>query len=218
MNLIWSSRLLGATVVFLFIKVGTGCDGSDCTKSQQSEKTTEISGYLSQIHGMKALSDERKHGDAGSVIPFVGITGSTLSRHIAFFLLYICFNCLHLILLAEQVASGCCCSRQSRSCCQNGGTCILGSFCACPKHFTGRSCEYDDRIRNCGGILHGEWVKKGCSYCRCGYGVFHCFPQVFHHNCDDSQEVLWFRSAGSEMQQPQCFVCLALFCLIFFFL
>ncbi|XP_048874816.1 teratocarcinoma-derived growth factor 1 [Brienomyrus brachyistius] len=185
MNLIWSSRLLGATVVFLFIKIGTGCDGSDCTKSQRSEKTTEIAEYLSQMNGMNALSDERKHREAGSVIPFVGITGS---------------------------------SRQSRSCCQNGGTCILGSFCACPKHFTGRSCEYDDRIRNCGGIPHGEWVKKGCSYCRCGYGVFHCFPQVFHHNCDDTQEVLWFRSAGSNMQQPQCFVCLALFCLIFFFL
>ncbi|KAK1800803.1 hypothetical protein P4O66_005986, partial [Electrophorus voltai] len=74
-------------------------------------------------------------------------------------------------------------AKLSRNCCKNGGTCILGSFCACPKHFTGRSCEYDERLRHCGVIPHGEWVQKGCSYCRCGYGVLHCFPGVFHGDC-----------------------------------
>ena len=37
--------------------------------------------------------------------------------------------------------------------------------------------------RTCGMIPQGEWVKKGCSYCRCGYGILHCFHDVFHDNC-----------------------------------
>ncbi|XP_028837195.1 teratocarcinoma-derived growth factor 1 [Denticeps clupeoides] len=106
-------------------------------------------------------------------------------------------------------------AQQSRTCCQNGGTCILGSFCACPKHFSGRSCEYDERVRNCGVIPHGEWVQKGCSYCRCGYGMLHCFPQVFHNDCDDSQEVLWFRSKASRILQPRLPWCLTLLLLLF---
>ncbi|KAL7848273.1 hypothetical protein AOLI_G00229910 [Acnodon oligacanthus] len=101
-------------------------------------------------------------------------------------------------------------AKQSRSCCKNGGTCILGSFCACPKHFSGRSCEYDERARNCGVIPHGEWVQKGCSYCRCGYGVLHCFPEVFHGDCDDSQEVRWFRSNATSTLLTKFLLCLAL--------
>ncbi|XP_026859318.2 teratocarcinoma-derived growth factor 1 [Electrophorus electricus] len=106
-------------------------------------------------------------------------------------------------------------AKLSRNCCKNGGTCILGSFCACPKHFTGRSCEYDERVRHCGVIPHGEWVQKGCSYCRCGYGVLHCFPGVFHGDCDESPEVRWFRSDAPRTSLSSCLLCLALLLLLF---
>ncbi|XP_030623930.1 teratocarcinoma-derived growth factor 1 [Chanos chanos] len=161
--------LLSAVVAFQAIEAGSGCSGSECGRNVK---------YLKQFNEMNAPSAGRQHRDAGSVLPFVGLTGS---------------------------------DKQSRNCCKNGGTCILGSFCACPKHFSGRSCEYDERVRDCGAIPHGEWVQKGCSYCRCGYAVLHCFPKIFSADCDDSQEVLWFHSHAVRMLSTEFLLCLALF-------
>ncbi|XP_069744413.1 cryptic protein-like [Narcine bancroftii] len=61
-----------------------------------------------------------------------------------------------------------------RSCCSNGGTCILGSFCACPPPFIGRYCELDERLKRCGKFLDGQWVLKQCTWCKCSYGNFYC--------------------------------------------
>ncbi|XP_020658952.3 cryptic protein [Pogona vitticeps] len=99
----------------------------------------------------------------------------------------------------------------NRHCCQNGGTCILGSFCACPKHFIGRYCEYDERKSGCGPFKHGEWIQKACRLCRCGFGVFHCLSQPIQ-NCAGrkEEEFIHLPSNCPGLQQTMCFLMLLL--------
>uniref|UniRef100_A0A6I8N4F0 EGF-like domain-containing protein n=1 Tax=Ornithorhynchus anatinus TaxID=9258 RepID=A0A6I8N4F0_ORNAN len=75
-----------------------------------------------------------------------------------------------------------------RSCCLNGGTCILGSFCACPPRFRGRHCEVDERKIHCGRLSHGSWWPRKCSLCKCSLGALRCFQQNFLPGCGDPGE------------------------------
>uniref|UniRef100_A0A2I3H5B7 EGF-like domain-containing protein n=1 Tax=Nomascus leucogenys TaxID=61853 RepID=A0A2I3H5B7_NOMLE len=73
----------------------------------------------------------------------------------------------------------------NRTCCLNGGTCMLGSFCACLPSFYGRNCEHDVCKENCGSVPHDTRLPKKCSsICKCWHGQLRCFPQAFLPGCD----------------------------------
>ncbi|KAM4706989.1 protein Cripto [Discoglossus pictus] len=91
----------------------------------------------------------------------------------------------------------------NKKCCQNGGTCFLGSFCMCPKPFTGRHCELDKRTLDCDGVSHGDWIREKCQLCRCFSGVLKCFTPEYETECDQRHKVPM--SGGSRLKQNKMF-------------
>ncbi|XP_060605939.1 cryptic protein-like [Ruditapes philippinarum] len=67
-----------------------------------------------------------------------------------------------------------------KSCCFNGGICIMNTFCHCKRNFYGRFCEHRVRHRSCGSIRHGTWMASGCHLCHCFDGRMTCKVTTIH--------------------------------------
>ncbi|XP_010622671.1 teratocarcinoma-derived growth factor 1 [Fukomys damarensis] len=91
----------------------------------------------------------------------------------------------------------------NKTCCLNGGTCILGSFCACPPSFYGRNCERSTHAQKCGSVPHGAWLlPRKCSLCRCWLGQVRCLPQTFLPGCDGHMSDQRLAASGTPESMP----------------
>ncbi|XP_037705288.1 teratocarcinoma-derived growth factor 1 isoform X2 [Choloepus didactylus] len=100
----------------------------------------------------------------------------------------------------------------NKTCCLNGGTCMLGSFCACPPYFHGRNCERDMRRENCGSVPHDTWLPRKCSMCRCWQGWLRCFSQTFLPGCDGHVMNEHLTASRTPDLVPSAFTTLMLAC------
>ncbi|CAF1121540.1 unnamed protein product, partial [Didymodactylos carnosus] len=57
--------------------------------------------------------------------------------------------------------------------CENGGTCILGAFCACPIAFTGRYCETYVHS-SCAVLKQYHTIETDCVLCICINSLLVC--------------------------------------------
>ncbi|XP_013407816.1 uncharacterized protein LOC106171865 [Lingula anatina] len=90
-------------------------------------------------------------------------------------------------------------------CCENGGICVLGSFCKCPKKYHGRYCQHKHRRRPCGDTEHREWEQVSCNMCYCYDGILTCLPQVYDdvENCDKTKTKIFIKDFRLEWREKR---------------
>ncbi|CAF0798911.1 unnamed protein product [Didymodactylos carnosus] len=75
--------------------------------------------------------------------------------------------------------------------CENGGTCILGAFCACPVAYTGRYCD-TPVYTSCAIFKEYDIIETDCVLCICINSLLVCDVLPFglcRHKRDNNQHL-----------------------------